>query len=82
MSAQPQKPTDQAEIVALLAAKYLLPIGDVATLYEDERAKLALSAHVAAFVDIFATRNVLEILRRRGASRRSVPLRERAPSVT
>ena len=82
MSAQIQKPTDQTEIVASLAAKYLLPIGDVAALYEDERAKLALSAHVAAFVDVFATRNVLEILRRRGASRPPVPLRKPAPSVT
>ena len=61
-----EKQPDQKRIVALLAAECHVPIDDMTTLYERERAELALSAHITKFLHIFATRNVLEILRQRG----------------
>jgi hypothetical protein len=66
MSALPEKQPDQKRIVASLAAECHVPIDDMATLYEHERAELASSAHITKFLHIFATRNVLEILRQRG----------------
>lgn len=66
MSPPLEKQPDQKRIVASLAAQCHVPINDVATLYEQERAELALSAHITKFLHIFATRNVLEILRKRG----------------
>jgi len=60
-----QTQPDQKRIVASLASDCHLPIGDMATLYEHERAALALDAHVTKYLHIFATRNVLELLRRR-----------------
>lgn len=59
------KQPDQKRIVAALASECHVPIGEVATLYEHERAELALSAHITKYLHIFATRNVLELLRRR-----------------
>ena len=56
---------DQKRIVASLALQCHLPIGEMATLYEHERAQLALRAHIGKYVHIFTTRNVLEVLRRR-----------------
>lgn len=69
MSAPLEKQPDQKRIVATLAAECHVPIDDVATLYEHERAELALGAHITKFLHIFATRNVLEILRQRGLAR-------------
>ena len=66
MSASPEKPPDQARIVAQLAREAHAPVDDVAKLYEHERATLAAGARVSKFVHIFATRNVLEALRQRG----------------
>lgn len=60
-----EKQPDQKRIVAALASECHVPIGEMATLYEHERAELALSAHITKYLHIFATRNVLEILRRR-----------------
>jgi hypothetical protein len=60
-----QKQPDQKRIVAALASECHLPIGEVATLYEHERAELALGAHITKYLHIFATRNVLEVLRQR-----------------
>ncbi len=60
-----QKQLDQRRIVASLASLCNLPIGEMATLYEHERAKLALGAHITKYLDIFATRRVLEIVRLR-----------------
>lgn len=48
-----------------------MPIGEMATLYEHERAELALGAHITKYLDIFATRNVLEVLRRRNLDRQT-----------
>lgn len=56
---------DQKRIVAFLAQESHLSIDDVATLYERERATLALGAHLAKFLHIFAIRNVQDILRER-----------------
>ena len=66
MSALREKQPDQKRIVASLAAECHVPIDDMTTLYEHERAELASSAHITKFLHIFATRNVLEILRQRG----------------
>lgn len=65
MPAPPEKPPDETRIVALLAKEARLPIADVATLYERERAQLALGAHITKFLHIFAKRKVQEILRKR-----------------
>jgi hypothetical protein len=47
-----------------------MPVGEMAALYEQERAKLATGAHITKFLHIFATRKVLEILSKRGPERR------------
>lgn len=61
-----RKQPDQERIIASLAAKSRVPVNDVATLFEHERAKLASGAHITKFLHIFAIRNVQEILRKRG----------------
>ena len=60
-----EKQPDQKRIVASLASQCHVPIGEMATLYEHERAELALGAHITKYLHIFATRNVLDVLRRR-----------------
>jgi Protein of unknown function (DUF3562) len=65
MTITTEKQPDQKRIVAALASECHVPIGEMATLYEHERAELALSAHITRYLHIFATRNVLEIVRRR-----------------
>jgi len=60
----PMQP-DQQQIVAFLARQAHVSVGDVAELYEHERAELAVGAHILTFLPIFAIRNVQEILRRR-----------------
>ena len=65
MTASFQKPPDQQQIIAKLAAESQVPIDDVAALYEHERAGLAAGARITRFLHIFAIRNVQEILRRR-----------------
>jgi hypothetical protein len=59
------KRPDRKRIVAFLAEESHVPIDDVAILYEHERAALVLSARVTNFLDIFAVRNVQEILHKR-----------------
>ena len=70
MPAMFEKEPDQNRLVALLAAECHVPIGEMATLYEHERAELALGAHITKYLHIFATRNVMDILERRGVERR------------
>jgi hypothetical protein len=65
MPAKNEKQPDQRRIVASLAAECHLPIDEMATLYEHERAKVALGAHITKYLHIFATRNVLSVLRQR-----------------
>jgi hypothetical protein len=65
MSARPEKQPDQARIVASLVRQSQLPVAVVAKLYEEERAELALGAHVTKFLHTFAIRNVQEMLRKR-----------------
>ncbi|MBK6472100.1 MAG: DUF3562 domain-containing protein [Betaproteobacteria bacterium] len=64
---------NQERIVARLASECDVPIGEMATLYEHERAELALGAHLTKFLHVFATRNVLELLRLRAAPAHLVP---------
>ena len=66
MSASHEQQPDQRWIVASLAVECHMPVGEMAALYEHERAELAVGAHLTKFLDIFATRNVLQILRQRG----------------
>jgi hypothetical protein len=65
MTNHPEKPPDPSRIVAFLAEGTNCPIGEVAKLYEDERAALAQGARVTKFVHIFAIRNVQAQLRKR-----------------
>lgn len=74
MSTQPEKPIDEKRIVATLALEAHVPIDDVATLYEHERAALAVSAHITKFLHIFAIRNVRETLRKCSADDLAVAL--------
>ena len=65
MPASREKQPDQGRIVASLAVECHIPVAEMASLYEHERANLAFGAHITKFLHIFATRNVLEILRKR-----------------
>ena len=78
MPATIEKEPDQKRLVALLAAECHVPVGEMATLYEHERAELALDARITKYLHIFATRNVLEILERRGRKPR-LPAAGQAP---
>ena len=68
-----EKQPDQSRIVASLASDFHVPVDELATLYEHERAELALGAHVTQYLDIFTTRHVEEILRQRGLEKLTVP---------
>jgi hypothetical protein len=63
MPTNPHTQPDQAKIVASLAAKCHVPVGEMAQLYEHERGLLARTARMTQFLHIFATRKVLERLR-------------------
>lgn len=63
MGAANEKQPDQQRIVAALASECHLPVGEMASLYEHERAELAAGARITKYLHIFATRNVLELLR-------------------
>ena len=78
MPAPHQKQPDQGRIVASLAVECLMPVGEMAALYEHERAELALGAHITKFLHIFATRRVLEVLRERGRDKQPSKLAEPA----
>jgi hypothetical protein len=53
---------DLNRLVALLASECHVPVVEMATPCERERAELASSVHIAKYLHIFATRNVLELL--------------------
>jgi len=57
-----EKPPDlkHKRIVARLAAQCNVSVGEMTTIYETERAKLAAGARITKFLDVFATRHVLE----------------------
>ena len=65
MLAAREKQPDQQRIVASLAKECRMPIGEMAALYEHERAELASGAHITKYLHIFATRKVLEVLHQR-----------------
>lgn len=79
MPAPQEKQPDQKRIVAFLAEQAHVPVDDVATLYEHERAELATGAHITRFLHIFAIRNVQEILRKRIARERTTTLGRAVP---
>ena len=70
------KQPDQARIVASLAEECHVPVGDMAKLYAQERAALARGAHNTKFLDIFATRRVLEVMRLRRLAKEKSALSE------
>jgi hypothetical protein len=72
MTTADRKQPDQTRIVASLAKECHMPIDEMATLYEHERAELALGAHISKYLHIFATRRVLEVLRQRDRDKRNV----------
>jgi len=57
--------SDPGQLIASLASKASMPIADVAALYARECAELATTANLGKFVQIFALRNVQEVLRAR-----------------
>ena len=65
MPAAKEKQPDQNRIVASLATECHMPVGEMAALYEHERAELASDAHITKYLHIFATRKVLEVLHQR-----------------
>ena len=65
MPAAKEKQPDQNRIVASLATECHMPVGEMAVLYEHERAELASGANITKYLHIFATRKVLEILHQR-----------------
>jgi uncharacterized protein DUF3562 len=69
-----QKQPDQERIIASLAAESHVPINDVATLFEHERARLASGAHITKFLHIIAIRSVRKILRKRGLDKPALTL--------
>jgi len=71
MPATNEKQPDEKRIVASLATECHLPIGEMATLYEHERAALALGAHITKYLHIFATRNVLDVLQQRDLNKQA-----------
>ena len=58
-------PVKAGAVVTRLAAAGNLPIEEVAMIYERERDNLAVMARVTTFLDVFAARNVEQILRTR-----------------
>jgi predicted component of type VI protein secretion system len=68
------KPPDQKRIVAALASQCHMPIAEMTTLYERERAQLAIGARITKFLDIFATRRILEAFRMRARTTPATPL--------
>jgi hypothetical protein len=73
MPAAKEKQPDQKRIVASLAEECRMPIGEMAALYEHERAELASGAHITKYLHIFATRKVLEVLRQRDLDKKISP---------
>jgi hypothetical protein len=69
MPAKQDKQPDQVRIVASLSAECNMPVGEMAALYEHERAALAQGAHITKFLHIFTTRKVLEIVRERALAK-------------
>jgi hypothetical protein len=57
-------PHDQRAIERL-ARESQVPVNEVARLYEDARARLAVGARIKGFLGIFALRNVRQMLRQR-----------------
>ena len=82
MPTQHEKHPDEKRIVASLAAECHMPIAEMATLYEKERAELASGARNTKFLHIFASRSVREVLRKRSLEEQnSAPAKPASPAV-
>ena len=57
------KQSDKERNIAFLAERFHAPVSDVATLYEDEVAKLAVGARITTFLHVLAVRKVQDALR-------------------
>lgn len=80
MSASQENQLDQQKrIVAFLAGDSDLPIAEVATLFEHERAELAIGARITTFLNTFAIRHVQQILRKRRADKQTDALPVASP---
>ena len=71
MPAAKEKQPDQKRIVASLAKECHVPVGEMAALYEHERAELASGAHITKYLHIFAARKVLEVLHQRNLDKKA-----------
>jgi hypothetical protein len=65
--------TDQKRIFKSLAVECNVSIAEAAILCEDGKAELALGARITTFLDIFAIRNVQDILCNRELDKYIVP---------
>lgn len=72
MYLQPSKKSRQQRAIESLAQESQVPIDEVARLYDDQWAELEDGARITSFLAIFTTRNVREMLRRRGTGKRSL----------
>jgi len=70
MHADHSKGSHQQRAIEFLAQESQVPINEIAQLYEDERAELAVGARLTGFLPIFAIRKVREMLRRRSVGKR------------
>ena len=75
MPAPQEKQPDQKRIVAAVAEESHVPVDDVATLYDHERADLAVRARITKFLHVFAIRNVQAILLKRSLDKLALTLR-------
>ena len=70
MNLQPGEKSHQQHAIEFLAQESQVPLDEVARLYEDERAELAVGARITGFLPILALRKVRALLRRRSVGKR------------
>ncbi len=70
MNLQPGEKSRQQHAIEFLARESEVPLDEVARLYEDERAELAVGARITGFLPILALRKVRALLRRRSVGTR------------
>ena len=70
MNLQPGKKSHQQHAIEFLARESQVPLDEVARLYEDERAGLAVGARITGFLPILALRKVRALLRSRSVGKR------------
>jgi hypothetical protein len=70
MHADHGNPSHHQRAIEFLAGESQVPVDEVARLYEDARAELAVGARIRTFLGIFAFRNVRKVLRQRSRGKR------------